>query len=396
MRHLLLAVLFSIIYYGCSESSNPLNPIPDTKPAWPMFGFNARNTSSPYASSSFMNSVMNGALDWSYTFPQGSLSDGSQFCVDSRGYVYFMHQIYSLGAIYKFSPDGQVIWKRDSLIQWNFAAISLSIDESKLYTVAFKPGTGDRLYCLDSSGAEMWFINNAQLCKPAIGNDGTVYTFLSNGLTAVSSNGGIIWTNESLKGPYNYNYITIDKAGNLQTFIYNGMENYSVVRTDKNGIVLWQKPTGLSLFGMVIDGYGNTYYVDASARNLICLDQNGNTKWTKPNVNSYSTPAITSKNDIIYYHNGFIVSCDTAGTEKWRCQAFTDQGLAEGLLLDDFDNMYYINDASYIKAGSISSTGVKRWEVQTDMGLTLPPPSLMPNGKMLIAPKRAYKIQAVN
>lgn len=396
MRHIIIAVLFSFIYYGCTESSNPLNPVPDTKPAWPMFGYNARNTSSPYALNSIMNPVINGALDWSYTFPQGNLSDGSQFCVDSRGYVYFIHQIQPPGAIYKFSPDGHVVWKRDSLIQWNFAAISLSMDESRIYTVVFKPGSYDRLYCLDSSGAEMWFINNAQLCKPAIGKDGTIYTFLSNGLTAVSSNGGILWTNESLKGPYNHNYIAIDKAGNLQTFIYNGMENYSVVKTDKNGTVLWQKATGLPFFGMVIDGYGNSYYVDASVDKLICLGQNGNTKWSVPNVYGYFTPVINSKNDVIYYKNSFIISCDTAGNEKWRCQAFTNQGAAEGLLLDDFDNVYYIQDASYIKAGSVSSNGVKRWEIQTDMGSTLPPPSLMPNGKMLIAPKRAYKIQAVN
>ncbi|MCU0372510.1 MAG: hypothetical protein MUE56_04635 [Ignavibacteria bacterium] len=68
-------------------------------------------------------------------------------------------------------------------------------------------------------------------------------------------------------------------------------------------------------------------------------------------------------------------------------------------MLDKDDNIYYIadNGSSGIYAGSISASGIKRWE-QLNLGLTisLPPPVLLPQGKMLIAPKRAYKIVCLN
>ena len=91
-----------------------------------------------------------------------------------------------------------------------------------------------------------------------------------------------------------------------------------------------------------------------------------------------------------------VVSFDTSGAEKWRCKPFNNLFSSEGLLLDDADNVYYIGDGNYIFAGSISSTGSKRWEVSTVMSGSLPPPVLLPQGRMVVAPKRAGRIQAVN
>lgn len=392
MRNIFVAILFSFMVYGCTESSNPINPAPSTTPIWPMPGYNARNTSSPNAPSAVTNPVSNGVLDWSFTFPVGNLSDGSQFCVDSKGYIYFIHQILSLGALYKFSPDGNVVWKRDSLIQWNFAAISLSRDESKIYFVAFKPGSYDKLYCLDSAGNYVWSIDSAMVTKPSIGRDGIIYSFRNHGLTAINPNGNIIWTNSSVSGNYAQNYIALDREDNIYTVSYPS----TCVKVNKQGSLVWQLTSVNNFSGMVIDGFGNLYYVGYSDDKLYCLNQSGLVKWTKLNVNAYSSPVITSDNRILVSIGVNIVSLDTSGAELWRTQSFTNMSGAEGLLLDEANNVYYIGDASSIYAGSISSTGIKRWETSINMGGTLPPPVLLPQGKMLIAPKRAGKIQAVN
>jgi len=359
-----------------------------------MPGYNARNTSNPYAPSAFMNPVVNGALDWSFTFPSGNYSDGSQFCVDSRGFIYYLSQINPNGAVYKFSPDGKVVWKRDSLNQWNFAAISLSRDESRIYFVAFKQGMLDRLYCLDSAGKYLWNKDSALVTKPAIGRDDVIYSFHMNGLTAYSKEGNTLWTNTSVKGNYGRNYIALDNEDNVYTV--NNPSTY--VKVSKQGSLVWQFTAANNYNGIVLDGFGNSYFIGFTDYKLYCLNQSGQLKWTKVNVNLYSSPVITSDNRIAVSSGSDIVLYDTSGNELWRCQGFTGGNLGpEGLLLDDQNNIYYTGDGSTgIFAGSVSSSGIKKWEVNTSLYNTLPPPVLLPQGRILIAPKRAFRIQTVN
>jgi hypothetical protein len=395
MRNILIAVLLSLMLYGCNESTNTVDPVSLNTPMWPMPGYNARNTSSPYAPDAIMNPVVNGALDWSYTFPSGNYSDGSQFCVDSRGFIYYLHQIQPNGALYKFSPDGKVVWKRDSLNQWNFAAISLSRDESRIYFVAFKPGISDALFCLDSAGNYKWHLPSALVTKPAIGKDGIIYSFYNNGLSAISPDGNVLWTNALITGSAAQNFIALDRDENIYTVNYPS----SYVKVSKNGTVVWQFTAVNNFSGMVLDGFGNTYFVGYSDDKLYCLNKSGQIKWTKQNVLGYNYPVITSDNKILVSSGINIISYDTSGTELWRCQGFTNPNGPEGLLLDNQNNVYYIGDFSSngIKAGCISSGGVKKWEINSNIFTsTLPPPVLLPQGKMLVAPKRAFKMQAVN
>ncbi len=294
-------------------------------------------------------------------FHQETTSDGSQFCVDSRGFIYYLHQIYPDGALYKFSPDGNVVWKRDSLIQWNFAAISLSRDESRIYFVAFKPGNVDKLYCLDSAGKSLWHKDSALVTKPAIGRDDVIYSFHMNGLTAYSKEGNTLWTNTSVKGSAAQNYIALDKEDNIYTVNYP--DKY--VKVSKQGDVRWEYSAGNNFAGIVIDGFGNLYFISYAEDKLYCLNNSGQLKWTKQNVNAYTSPVINSGNKILISQGGYVISYDTSGTEIWRCQPFTNLTGAEGLLLDDADNVYYIGDHGGIYAGSITSGGIKRWEVNS-------------------------------
>jgi hypothetical protein len=336
-----------------------------------------------------MNPVQSGIADWSYSFQGNNFSDGSEFCVDSKSNVYYVSQPMQIGGLYKFSQSGEVIWKRDSLIQWNYCGISLSADESRIYFVAFKGGSNDKLFCIDSSGKDIWSIPSSNETKPVIGKNGTLYTFVSQYLTAVSVNGNILWQNTSVLGTSQKFLFAIDREDNL----YVANRSVALMKIDKNGNTIWQYNTGFYVYGIVIDGYGNVYF-NGFNDSLFCLKSNGILKWTKPRSSHYNSPVLTSDNKILIVSDEKIIAIDTGGTKIWESEQILNS--IENLILDDNDNVYFLMDADYnIKVGSISNTGVKRWEYISELKGTLPAPVLLPSGKLLFAPKRASKIQAL-
>jgi len=396
---LLLLLLFVLTNAGCNSDS-PTQPVvpPSYSPMWPQHGFNGRQTGNPLSASNDVMPVSSGAIDWTYNFPAGECSDGSEFCVDSKGNIYYLHQLYPKGALYKFRQDGSVAWKIDSLMTGNFAAISLSTDESFIFFHAvYKKDTYYSLMRVDSSGNLIKLIDNIHddEFKVVIGRDGTLYSFVSQILTAVNPNSGsVIWTQGSVGKTY-YNKIALDNDDNIYTYSQTG-----VVKVNKSGSVVWRTELGNRPYPIVIDGYGNLYFT-VGTDSLYCLNKDGKVKWKKFALYSkYGLTAVTKDNKIIAT-NGLYVTCyDTAGTELWRTESFAGKYTgAEGLMLDKDDNIYYIGDngSSGISAGSISASGIKRWE-QFNLGISgsLPPPVLLPQGKMLIAPKRAYKIVCLN
>jgi outer membrane protein assembly factor BamB len=147
----------------------------------------------------------------------------------------------------------------------------------------------------------------------------------------------------------------------------------------------------------VIDGFGNIYFNVYAENKLYCLNQSGQLKWTKQNMNSYTTPVITNKNRIVVSSGAYIISYDTSGTEQWRTQAFSDLASPEAVLLDDADNVYYLGSPFGIRAASVSPAGIKRWEtISFNITSILSPPALLPQGKLIFTPKRASAIQAIN
>lgn len=381
------------MFGGCSDSPVNNNLAPSYYPIWPQPGFNARNTSNPSSPYVYMNPVIQGIADWSYTFPSGSFSDGAEFCVDSKGNIYYLNQLYPTGGLYKFKFDGTLVWKIDSLMQWNYCGISLSGNEKKIYLSAYKVQPyAEGLYCVDSGGTIDWYIpgcNNGE--KPVIGRDGIIYTFKDFHLTALSST-NVVWSSPNITQVFANTKISLDESDNLYL-----TQSLGIVKASKtNGDVIWQYTTGTFTQGIVIDGFGNVYFNGFSNDTLYCLNKNGQLKWSKPNANQYSTPVISKENIIFISTGNDIVAYDTAGNEIWKKPAFNDGGGAESLMLDDEDNIYYIRDMNGITAGSMSKTGLFRWQTEKfNIGSTLPPPVLIPQGKLLFAPKRAGNIQAI-
>lgn len=391
MKKFYFLVLLAFVIAGCSNSSNPVNSIVTHKPIFPQPGYNARNTSNPYCVNMNILPVVNGTADWSYTFAGTYFSDGSEFCVDSKGNLYYICQAYSIGGLYKFSQNGEVIWKKDSLIQYNFCGISLSSDEKKIYVTANKIGNSSHLYCIDSSGKDIWSIPDNSNSKPVIGKSGTIYNFHNGYLTALLDGGAILWQNLFISGSTGKYNLAIDGEDN----IYVSNQSTSINKVDINGSIVWQYTTGFSIYGIVIDGYGNIYFNDWTNYKLYCLNSSGKLKWSKSDANRYSTPVITSDNKILLASGINVIAYDTAGAQIWKTQGLSNNSL-ESIILDDNDNVYYLGDSyNGILVGSISSSGVKKWEYISAISGTLPPPVLTPWGKLIFAPKRAYKIQAL-
>jgi hypothetical protein len=386
----ILITLLTVLFISCSDNSvnttGPQLPIAIINdPMWPQTGYNAQNTSNPYAPRVICNSVNLGQIDWYYEFPNTSYSDGAEFCVDSKNNIYYFSQQNPLHKIYKFRPDGSVIWIIDSLNSWNHAYVSLSSDEAKIYF-----NSGSSLYCHDSSGNFLWSVENIGMYpKPSIGKDGTIYTLIGHNAAAVNPDGSIKWISGAAVPPIAI-YLSLDREEN----IYVGGDN--ITKLDKNGNTVWTfSPDSVSslISGAVIDGYGNLYFTNYfDGTKLYSLTKDGILRWIAPS-SSYSPPAIDIRNRI--YTVGMTVNCyDTSGQIIWTKPMPSGIFTGESPVLDDEQNIYFITD-SPIKAVSFDNSGNQRWVTDIFNSASLPKPALMPMGRMLIAPKRAYKIACV-
>ena len=391
MRKIILLALFTTFLFGCNNStdSSNNNPVHIYKPIFPQPGYNSRNTSNPFGLTTNMQTVLSGVEDWSYTFPGTYFSDGSEFCVDTKGNVYYISQQYPSGSLYKFNQNGIVQWQIDSVTTSNFSGISLSADEKYIYFNAYR-GNAQKLYCVDSSGNDIWSNNIVSLSKPLIGKNGTLYLISTNGLCAINSSGSLIWQNNSIQGYYGKYQMAIDNSDNL--FVASGSS--FIAKTDNNGSVIWKYYIGFGIYGVVIDGYGNIYF-NGSDNRFYCLKSDGSLKWYMPGANQNTYPVITSDNNILIASGSSVVAYDTSGTQIWK-SATLSTGSIENLVLDDFNNIYFLaSENLVIVAGSVTYKGGARWLYSINMGTTLPAPVLLPSGKFLFAPKRAFKIQCL-
>jgi hypothetical protein len=169
---IIILISLSFIISSCSDTVNNVivPPEHDYSPMWPQIGYNAQNTSNPYAPKVKCQPVQLGTVDWYYEFPQAYYSDGAEFTVDSKSNIYFISQQDPIHKVYKFRTDGTVIWKIDSVHSYNYAFITLSSDESKIYF-----HSRELLYCYDSSGKYNWNTQQGWIYpKPSIGKDGTI------------------------------------------------------------------------------------------------------------------------------------------------------------------------------------------------------------------------------
>lgn len=388
----ILITLLSVLFCSCSDNpvgnKGPVNPIAIViTPMWPQAGYNAQNTSSPYAPFAYCNPVNIGEVDWYYNF--GSYgSDGAEYCVDSKNNIYFLWQVYPFNKIYKFRPDGTVVWVKDSLNSPNHSYFSLSPDETKIYM-----SNGSSFICIDSSGHLYWDIPlNCNYVKPAVGKNGTIYNVDGTNLDAVNPDGSIKWTTPIGANSFGSTKIALDRDENVY---YAGN---LIVKVDKNGNMKWTyTPEELNFFaeGVVIDGFNNLYFINYlnNSPGFYSISKDGILRW-KISTSSESPPVIDFKNSIYTIGSDF-KKYDTSGNIVIEKQLPAGFGLCDYPIMDDKSNLYFLYELSGLSAASVTDIGELRWSVELNTGLLLPGPSLMPMGRMLVAPKRAGKIACV-
>ncbi|MCE1164858.1 MAG: PQQ-binding-like beta-propeller repeat protein [Bacteroidetes bacterium] len=383
---------------GCGDDSVVRNITTEYLPMWPQHGFNARQTGNPNSSNVSMNPVIEGVPDWSYSFPAGGYTDGSEFCVDSKGDIYFISEEISGSSLYKFSPEGIVIWKKDSIVATNFSAISLNRKEDRIYFVSMKNGlSGLWLHCVDSSGNFIWSRDSAYFTQKVVARgDGNLCCFIGNKLSCLSPDGKTIWAKEKY-GFMEGSRPALDNQDNLYFATFTG-----IAKTDKDGNLKWSKAFSGRPLGITIDGYGNAYFIPYDNNTLYSITPDGNLRWTASGSNSFCIPVIGKDNRIYmtYFKDSiYIAALDTSGKTIWKTRSFTQFGNTvgpEGMLLDDYGNLYYIASHYGIYAESLDQNGNLRWTSGMLLNAeTLSFPVLLPQGRLLICPKRGFKIQAV-
>lgn len=352
---------------------------------WPQFGYDGTQSGNN-ASNHYVAPVMNGTFEWSDSLQHGALGDGSEFCADSKGNVYYQDD-NSPGSLYKFAPDGSVIWKRDGLTTYNFSAISMNKEETRIY---FHVDNPPGLYCYDSSGNQLWSRPGGAYNKVMLDGEGLIYTYVANGFSAVNPDGSIKWTSSninSLSGVYN----AMDHEGNIY------LSGSRISKLDKYGTLIWQytlDTLNSYVIGIVIDGFNNLYFTDYRTKRLYSLDKDGNIRWKRDNV--FDIPVISSDN-IIFVQSDSIRALDINGKTIWSSAALENHfGRADNIILDNEDNLYYLVDTSPIFVCSLTKDGIRRWTYRSDHGSTLPNPVLTSIGKLIFAPKRGYKITCIN
>ena len=382
MKNIIFLIVFAVMFYGCDESVKYIEP--DNKPMWPQFGYDGRQTGNN-ASDVYISPVVNGTLEWSFANQNGALTDGSEYCVDSQGNIYYQDDNQP-GSLFKFAPDGRVIWKRDSLTSSNFSAVSLNKEETRVYF-----HTINGLYCYDSSGNRIWSNPWPAYNKVIIDGEGVIYTYTTSGFSAINPDGSIKWSNGNI--PYNSfsagRYNAMDRDGNI--YISGSM----ISKLNKNGALLWQfsfDTVNAYSIGLVIDGFNNLYFREWRKKILYSTDKDGNLRWKKDNNGgtSISIPVIGSDNTI-YIQDGFIKAININGDLIWSAQ-----GGADNIILDSEDNLYFLIDNLPAKVSSLTKDGQLRWTYQTNIGSTLPNPVLSPLGKLIFSPKRGYTIYCLN
>ena len=129
------------------------------------------------------------------------------------------------------------------------------------------------------------------------------------------------------------------------------------------------------------------------ANNIYSLTKDGVFRW-KLTSGAFSSPVIGFDNKI--YSVGVSVYCiDTSGVILWTKPMPQGISVGEAPVMDFEENLYFLSYDNGINAISVNKNGDPRWTINLSLGGLLPGPSLMPMGRMLVAPKRAGKIACI-
>jgi len=346
------------------------------------------------------NSPYNGTdvnnIRWKYRIT-GMNSFLGQPVIGNDGTIYagnMNHKLYAL------NPDGSLKWEYTS--QESNIKSPASIGANN--TIYFSAGP---LYALNSDGSLKWKSQNKGFYQtPAIGKDGTIYVYSTNGssLEAYNPDGSLKWKSNSMLGrsPLYSTGNLIAADGTIYTitgsYLYahknNGEEkwklklpeeikgNYSIGLSGEIYITLSKKilvvsPSGTiqaewdlneNLYGTPIISQKDEVIYVGGTKNLFALNKDGSIKWKYPTNNLVTLSPLLDNNGIIYtgVRNDGIHVLNPDGSLKWKVDLSSSQAVFSNnnsLSMDKLGNLYLFaqelednNSKSYNTIMSIGKT----------------------------------------
>ena len=300
---------------------------------------------------------------------QTSLSDGTYMAgvgspsgpvIDSEGNIYVVDS--GPGAVAKVSPSGAFLWRSTDRFGGGYwGGLLLTSDGQTLVGPGWGSTSPPGLYSLNpADGGTVWSVSfgNAD-SAPAVGPDGTIYSYQNEGWPGPGKLVAIDPVSKSIKWmygdsalgekPIGFNYgspvvtTVLDGSQTKNLVIIAGAANndgsHSIfaVRDDgTSATLLWSAVSGYHWNNPVLSNDGKTVYqagfTDWGGDNLYAFDvASGALKWSMVTTgNHFSTPVIGTDGTLyLGGHNGHIVAIKddgTSGSIKWTLDLPNDNG----------------------------------------------------------------------
>jgi len=212
-------------------------------------------------------------------------------------------------------------------------------------------------------GTTKWeFQTNLNLGSPAIGTDGTIYTFTdSSMLSAINPDGSKIWDWTCELGVVETSAPVIGKDGTIYFSSFDGLLH----AINPDGVKEWEFLINKDIIYSPAIGLDGTIYVASGSYGdydgkLYALNPDGTKKWEFQTESDMGSPAIAADGTIYFGSGKNLFALNPDGTKKW---VFQSKGNIRQLPVLSASGIIYVNSGTTLLA--VNSDGTLNRETQT-------------------------------
>ncbi|MEE1506983.1 MAG: PQQ-binding-like beta-propeller repeat protein [Candidatus Neomarinimicrobiota bacterium] len=418
----ILYIFIILLHYSCqnppaTENNDDNDTIPNAMPQehipwpsladspWPMYKHDPQLT----GRSSF-SGPSEGVTDWVYSPEDGYMSE-SGIVIGLGSTLYFGDATggnQDSGNLVALSAGGNLKWK------FNIEGHAVTNTPLVRFDGSILIGSwSGKFYAINTDGTILWqydagsgiYTETANIDK--IGNiyfttrDGSLISLTPKGEERFRQNFGEYRTAWGIAFAPN------------STHLYVGVRQSGLFAVDTTGNVLWTYETEQGSIWSIpaVDSQGNVYFIwthrfwqpDSLAHAVVCLDPEGDVRWSFPFGEYPSTPGIgltIDNNGHIYFSNWtekILYALHYNGTLKWSFDMGDSLGTGQldtEFICDSNDQIYF--GSSFDSYYSFTGDGSFRWSYNVgDVQFSFNPPAIGANGMMyVITLKWPHKIFA--
>ncbi|MFC2006008.1 PQQ-binding-like beta-propeller repeat protein [Chloroflexota bacterium] len=265
----------------------------------------------------------NGSLKWVFN-TSGSYINSTP-AISSDGTIYFGT---TSGGLFSINPDGTENWRFGVF----FKSSPVIASDGTIY-VGSSDGSPETeaLYAINPNGTPKWSYilpvtgGSKMYSSPAIADNGTIYfgSWSDNKLSAVSSNGSLQWSSNSLGSGRIYSSPAIGADGT----IYIGSTDKHLHAINPDGSIKWSFPTGDEVNSSPAIALDGTIYVGSDDNNLYAINPDGTEKWSYTTRARVSSSPVIGADGTVYvgsgespagYRDDSLYAISPDGTLKWK------------------------------------------------------------------------------